>query len=333
MKLGINTLFILLFDFEEGLRFARDQGAEMIEVACIGGHAAKYCDLDKLLADRGELNRWLDTLKEYGFEISAFSHHGEPLSPNKEVSEAYSRRFRRVCELAAAAGVDRLTLNSGCPEAASGENTPCWIVDPTNARNRAILRWQWEERVIPFWREHAKIAEDHGCKLAIEPWIGDIVHSPMTLMKLRDAIGPIIGCNLDASHFFVQQIDVLEAIRFLGDALLHTHIKDTRIDDRNLKLRGLLDTTTPMPNPQDRAWTFTLVGWGHDEKFWRDFITNLRFIGYEGALSVEMECDYMDVKDGLEKSFAFLRPLVMEQAPAPGTKWYEYPGFHSIVED
>ena len=333
MKLGINTLFILLFDFEEGLRFSRDQGAEMIEVACIGGAAEKYCDPDKLIADSGELNRWLDTLKEYGFEISALSHHGEPLSPNKEVSEAYSRQFRTVCKLAEAAGVDRMTLNAGCPEAAPGENTPCWIVDPANARNRAILRWQWEERVIPFWREHAKIAEDHGCKLAIEPWIGDIVYSPMTLMKLRDAIGPIIGCNLDASHFFVQQIDVLEAIRFLGDALLHTHIKDTRIDERNLKLRGLLDTTTPMPNPQDRAWTFTLVGWGHDEKFWRDFITNLRFIGYDGSLSVEMECDYMDVKDGLEKSFAFLRPLVMEQPPVPGTRWYEYPGFQSIVED
>jgi len=91
--------------------------------------------------------------------------------------------------------------------------------------------------------------------------------------------------------------------------------------------------STPMANPQDRAWTFGLVGWGHDEKFWRDFITNLRFINYTGALSVEMEVDYMNVEDGVRKYFDFLRPLVMGSAPEPGAKWYERCGFHGIVED
>ena len=333
MKLGINTLFILPFEFEEGLRFSSELGAEMIEVGTLGEASRKYCDPDKLLADKGELNRWLDTLKEYGFEISALSAHGAMLSPNQEEADEYLVHLRKICRLAEAAGVDRLTLNSGAPQGAPGESTPCWIVDPTNAENRAVLRWQWERRVIPVWSEIARIAGDHGCKLAVEPWIGHIVHSPMSLMKLREAIGPIIGCNLDPSHLFVQQIDVLETIRFLGDALLHVHMKDTRMDDQNLRLRGILDTTTPMANPQDRAWTFGLVGWGHDEKFWRDFITNLRFINYTGALSVEMEVDYMEVEEGLRKSFDYLRPLVMGPAPEPGTKWYEHCGFHGIVED
>jgi len=60
---------------------------------------------------------------------------------------------------------------------------------------------------------------------------------------------------------------------------------------------------------------------------------NLRFINYTGALSVEMEADYMEVKDGLRKSFDFLRPLVMRPAPDPGTKWYDHRGFHGIVEN
>ena len=333
VKLAINSLFILPLDFEEGLSFARDLGAEMMEVVTLGGPSRKYCDFEKLVSDRGELERWLDALKEHGLEISALTAHGFPLAPSREVAEAYLTYFRKVCKLAEVAGVDRLTLNSGTPEGAAGESTPCWIVDPSSAENRAILRWQWEERLIPKFTEYARIAADHGCLLAIEPWIGNIIYSPMTLMKLREAVGSTIGCNLDPSHLFVQQIDVLETIRFLGEALLHVHMKDTRIDERNLRLRGLLDTTTPMASPQDRAWTFGLVGWGHDEKFWRDFITNLRFIGYEGALSVEMEVDYVGVLDGVKKSFEYLRPLVMEGPPEPGARWYEICGFHGIVED
>ena len=62
-------------------------------------------------------------------------------------------------------------------------------------------------------------------------------------------------------------------------------------------------------------------------------MTNLRFINYTGALSVEMEVDYMNVEEGLRKSFEYLRPLVMGPAPEPGTKWYEHCGFHGFVED
>ena len=55
---------------------------------------------------------------------------------------------------------------------------------------------------------------------------------------------------------------------------------------------------------------------GTTKSFWRDFVTNLRFVGYEGALSVEMESDYMDIDDGMEKQFDMLRRLVL--GPAPG---------------
>lgn len=333
MNIGVNTLFLLPFDFEEGLDFAQKQGVEMIEIACLGEASRKYCDLPKLLSDPEALKRWKGALDDHGFTISAYSAHGNGLSPDPAEARQYSEHFRRVCRLAEATGVDLLTLNAGSPPGAPGDSCPCWVVDPTNARNRAILRWQWEERVIPFWREHAAVARDHGCRLAFEPWIGDIVHTPVTVMKLREAIGPIVGCNLDPSHLFVQHIDVLETIAYLGDRLLHVHIKDTRMEPRNLKLQGLLDTTQTPSNPEKRSWTFNLIGWGHDRRFWRDFITTLRFIGYEGALSVEMECDYMDVREGLEKSIQFLKPLVMGPPPGKGTGWWELAGFHQITED
>ena len=123
MKLGINTLFISPFEFEEGLRFASEQGAEMIEVGTVPGPARKYCDLDTLVADKGAVDRWLETLKKYGYEISALATHGAMLSPNKEAEADYMVHFGKVCKLAEAAGVDRLTLNGGTPEGAEGETS------------------------------------------------------------------------------------------------------------------------------------------------------------------------------------------------------------------
>ena len=333
MKLGINSLFILKYDFAEGLRYARELGARCIEIGCMGEASKKYCDWEKLVADRGELRRWLDTLGEHELEISAFATHGDSLSPDPAVAAEWAQKFRTVCKLAELSGVEILTLNSSCPEGAEGDKTPCWITDVFNASTRNTLRWQWEERVIPFWREQAKIAGDCGCKLAFEPWIGDVVHTPVTLMKLRDAVGDIVGCNFDPSHLFVQQIDVLESIRYLGDLIWHTHMKDTRIDPHNLRLQGLLDTTVPPTDPKNRVWTFTCVGWGHDVAFWRDFFTNLRFVGYEGALSVEMESDYINLDDGMQKQFDLLRELTLAPAPVAGERWWEVAGLDAIGRD
>ena len=150
------------------------------------------------------------------------------------------------------------------------------------------------------------------------------------MAKLREAVGPVMGCNFDPSHMFVQQIDVLEAIRYLGDAIHHVHVKDTRFFPHNMRLKGVLDNTN-YAKPEDRAWNFTLIGWGHDQTFWRDFVSTLRFVGYEGAMSVEMESNYINVKEGLEKSFAFLKPLLLEEPT--GTTWWEHSGIDLATED
>ena len=70
MKLGINSLFLSGFDFEDGLRLSHQLGAQAIEIATLGEPSRRYCDPDKLLADRGELARWLGTIGEHGLEIS-----------------------------------------------------------------------------------------------------------------------------------------------------------------------------------------------------------------------------------------------------------------------
>ena len=94
-----------------------------------------------------------------------------------------------------------------------------------------------------------------------------------------------------------------------------------------------MDTTT-IEQPSRRSWTYTLVGWGHDAATGRDFVSTRRLTGYDHVLSVEMECEYIQVEEGLEKSVEFLKPIVLEKPPGP--RWWEHVGLSragSLVRD
>ena len=113
MYLGINTHFIMKFNFEEGLQFAQDLGLKGMEVAAGGQTAKEYCDLDKLLADEGQRHRWLDAFARHDLEVVSLSCHGAPLMPEENIATEYRRQFRQACELMEKIGIRRMTLVAG----------------------------------------------------------------------------------------------------------------------------------------------------------------------------------------------------------------------------
>ena len=319
MKLGINTGFLMKFDFEQGLKWCQDHGVVAAEVSATGD-PRPFCDVEKLLADQGELDRWLKAYASHGIELYSFSGHGAPLTPDKEKAAEYSRQFLQVCKLMERVGCTRMALVAGLPEGAEGDSLPAWIVHIDSQGFHNALEWQWEQRLLPYWREHGKIARDHGVTLCFEMQINDMIHSPVKLRRLHDELGPVVACNFDISHMWVQQIDPFEAMHYLGDLIQNVHLKDTLIHEPNCRLRGLFDTTG-LGHYRECSWTFAQPGWGHDEQTWREVIATLRFLGYEGILSLEMESEYMEMQEGLEKAAAYIRPLVLENPPGP--PWWQ----------
>ena len=332
MKLGINTCFIMTFDFEEGLKFSADLGMNVAEVAVCGiAFNNKYCELDKLTSDEGELHRWQDTYARHGIEVVSLAAHGAPLTPDKEIADESRRQFRLACEFAEQIGVKKVTLIAGTPEGAEGDTCPVWITQQVEVPfYRKVFEWQWEKRLIPYWKEQGKIAADHGLTLCFENQVGDMLHSPALIKRFHEELGPVAACNYDISHIWAQGMDPIETLLYLGDLVQHIHIKDTLIHHHNLRIKGFTDSTYPT-KPNDRSYTFTIPGWGHDEGVWREVIATLRLIGYEDILSMEMECEYMDIKEGLEKGVAFLKPLVLE-TPA-GKRWWQAAEFSELWKD
>ena len=161
-----------------------------------------------------------------------------------------------------------------------------------------------------------KFANDHGIyKIALELHPGFACYNTASLLRLREAVGDTIGANFDPSHLFWQGMDPVAAIRALKGAIYHFHAKDTKIDPYNKAVNGVLDTGS-YGALGDRSWIFRTVGYGHDMGVWKDIISALRAAGYDGAVSIEHEDAYMSTLEGLEKAIAFLKEVLIKEAPA-----------------
>ena len=296
----------------------RDLGVEMVEIGCGGYPGKAHCDPDILLNDEGKLEEFRALFAEYGIGICALSCHGNAVHPNKEIAAAFDRDFRNCVLLAEKLGVDTIVTFSGCPGDSPEAKYPNWVTCPWPDDFLKILEYQWNEVLIPYWKEAAAFAEAHNVRrIAFEMHPGFCVYNPETCLKLRKAVSPILGANLDPSHLLWQGIKPGNAIRYLGDAIYHVHAKDTKIDDINTAANGVLDTKH-YSDEIHRAWVFRTVGYGHGEEFWRDFVDNLRLVGYDRVLSIEHEDSLMSIDEGLEKAVHFLKPILMRD-PKPGT--------------
>ena len=216
--------------------------------------------------------------------ISALNCSGNPVHPGEPAR--HDEVTRKTIRLARLLGVDRVVMMSGCP-GAPGDRHANWITTEWPPEVRDIVRWQWEEVLVPYWRELVVFARPGRRTCCLELHGYQNVYNVATLKRLRDAVGDTVGANLDPSHLMWMGADPLAAARALGDAVYYVHAKDTRIDrDRRRQWRDRHDARQRV---RSRAWNYITLGRGHDESWWRGFVSTLADVGYDGVLSIEHE--------------------------------------------
>ncbi|HOA33673.1 MAG TPA: sugar phosphate isomerase/epimerase [Clostridiales bacterium] len=320
MKLGVFTTLLSNLSLEEALKYFTSLGIEMVEIGTGGYPGNAHANPDVLLNDEAEFKKFMDTIKKYNVEISAFSCHGNPVHPDKETAKYYDEVIRKTILLCEKVGIHQINTFSGCPGDHPGAKYPNWVTCPWPNDYLEILDYQWNEVLIPYWKDLVAFAKEHGVnKIALELHPGFAVYNTDSLLKLREAVGPEIGANLDPSHLIWQGMEPVAVIRKLGDAIFHFHAKDTKIDKYNTAVTGVLDTKG-YGDVLNRSWTFRSVGYGNDLVYWKDIISNLRLVGYDYAISIEHEDALMSQNEGLSKAVATLKEAIMTETP--GEMWW-----------
>jgi sugar phosphate isomerase/epimerase len=311
MRVGVFTALFAKLSLDEVLKKIKPLGIRAVELGTGNYPGDPHIKLD-WLSSPAKLKEFRQKLDDQGISISALSSHGNPLHPNKKTADTHSETSRRTILLAEKLGVKTVIDFSGCPGDSDNAKFPSWSPTPWPPDFPELLKWQWEKKVIPYWKKRAKFAEDHGVRVAIEMHPGFAVYNPETMLKLRDAAGPAIGCNFDPSHMFWQGIDPSAAVRRLGEAVFHVHAKDTKIYTVNTMVNGVLDTK-PYSDEIHRSYIFRTVGYGHDADFWCDLVSTLQMVGYDDVLSIEHEDSLMSIDEGLSKAAALLNQVVIKE--------------------
>ncbi len=318
MKLGFLTALFGDKTLDEVLEIIKPIGFNTIEIATGNYPGGPHIDLEGLLASKNARTAFLDKIKGAGLELSALSCHGNCLHPDPAIGKAHADVQTKTIKLAGLLGVKVVNDFSGCPGSDEKSTKPNWVTCPWPPDYLDVLEWQWEKKVIPYWTKQAKFAKDNGVKIGFEAHPGFVVYNPETLMKLRKACGNQLGANFDPSHFFWQGIDPVEAVRYLGKAIYHVHAKDSKLYEPVARVHGCLDVKH-YGDEINRAWIFRTCGYGHGYDWWSDFISTLRMVGYDGAVSIEHEDSLMSNLEGLTKAAEFLKQVLIYQKPTAMT--------------
>lgn len=321
MKLAVFNPVMGTMELEESLKYLSNLGVEAMEMGVGGYPGKKQLDPKDYIDKPDKIDELKSLFKKYKMEITALSCHGNAVSPDKEFARKSHDDFVDACKLAKQLGVKTIVTFSGCPGGSPEDKMPNWVTCSWPEEFSKVLKYQWEDVLVPYWKSIVPIIEECDVNIAFEMHPGFCVYNPSSMLKLRDMVGSKrIGVNFDPSHLFWQQVDPVTAITELKECIYHFHAKDTYLDEMNIKTNGVLDTSS-YGSVLDRSWHFKTVGYGHDYIVWKKMINRLKDIGYDGAISIEHEDGTMSVSEGLEKAIMFLDGILIREN-ADDAWWY-----------
>jgi sugar phosphate isomerase/epimerase len=308
MRIGMVTDSLGHLPFDDLLRTAAELGIEMLEFPTGNWSSAPHLKLDALLDSASGRAEFMAKVRDHGLVLSALNCSGNPLHPG-EHGKRHQEVTSKTIRLAGMLGVERVVMMSGCP-GGPGDANANWVTTAWPPEAARVLEWQWDQVVIPYWKRLVAEAKAAGvARLCLELHGQQNVYNVVTLFRLRDAVGPVVGANFDPSHLFWMGADPLAATRALAPAIYHVHAKDTRIDRTNAPINSLIDTN-PTERLLDRAWNYVTLGYGHDQLWWREFCSQLGLVGYDDVLSIEHEDQALPPLEGVRRSVELLRSAI-----------------------
>lgn len=310
MRLAICTDIFADLSYTDMLDKVKSLGINAVEMTAGGWGARRHVDTAGLLADAQARADYLRELSVRGMEIAALNASCNQLWPCA-TGEQYAKSMYDCATLAGLLGVKTIVCMSGLPAGAPGDATPNWICSTVSWPDymAPAYKYQWEV-TIEWWQGFAEHCKKAGVeKIAIEEFPCTMIWNPETLWKLRDAVDPIVGMNLDPSHLMVMGADPIASARALKGAIYHVHGKDARVERGLADINGLLEPRF-VTEAADRAWNYVAVGCGKDLQWWKEFFSVCSMMGYDGYVSLEMEDMTMSVAAGIDTSIRALEATV-----------------------
>jgi sugar phosphate isomerase/epimerase len=312
MKIGLFTATYLDMKLEEVCDMGAGYGYEAVELPAFSKNP--HLDLDEIVKD-GNAAKLLKMVSDRGLIISALSNHTESqlvLGPYGKDTDAFcpgtkeekiafgTGRMIKTAQAANALGVPVVCGFLGC------ENFGRFFPFPYSAG------WaDMEQEFVERWGLIFDKFDEYGVRFAHEPHPNQLVYDVDTALRAVELMGgrETFGFNFDPANLTYLDLDVELFVDLLKDRIYHVHAKDGEVVSHNVKRSGRL----PQGDWQrlGRGFRFRIPGWGSVP--WKKVLTELSLIGYDYVMSYEHEDVTMSRRDGIEKTIAFLKPLMIKE--------------------
>lgn len=262
MKLGVIT-DCFKKSHAEGIALAAELGLDGVQIYATTGSfspdtlsAADKAEYKKLLSEKGlVVSALCGDMGGYGFEREADN-------PER------IRKTKEIIDLAAEFGSSVVTTHIGVIPA-----------DKTNPRYKVMLDALTECGIY---------AASRGVTLAIETG----PEMAATLLSFIEDTKGGVGVNLDPANFtMVTGQDAVRAVYMLKDHIVHTHLKDGRMLDKEQSPEEVYHAfAVGGVDALNACKGFIELPVGEGDVDWIRYIAALKEIGYDGFLTVEREC-------------------------------------------
>jgi len=313
LKIGIFTILYNDEPLEKVLRYVSSMGYEAVELAAWRG--SNHLDIDRVVnGGAQELKRLVE---KYDLAISGVSNHLEGqlvLGPHDASTDSWFKgapdekvkygmmRMKKTVDAAKLLDVPVVVGFTGCPNWAAWYNFP-FGYDKIYETFYDTFAERWGEITDYFAANAIRFGHEvHPQELAYN------------IETAEEAIKHIngkreFGFNFDPSHLVWQLIDPVVFIKKFGDRIYHSHAKDGELVEENISTSGAIPHG-PWVRPT-RGFRFRIPGWGQVP--WKRVITAFAEVGYDYVMSYEHEDPVMSQDDGVEKTIAFLKPLIIKK--------------------
>ncbi|MEA4853275.1 MAG: sugar phosphate isomerase/epimerase [Christensenella sp.] len=316
MKLGFFTANFTEMKLEDVIKMIAPYGYESLEIPAYEGNGQFET---KDILQNGNAEKLKKLVADYGMDICALSNHSDSFlimgptgkdtdfiyegTPQEKIAHG-TESLIRTAQAANALGVKTVVGYPGV------ENWGRFFFFPYG-QGWAEYEEQFAERFTPILDKF----QEYGVRFAIEIHPNSFVYDTLTAERALELVDyhPALGYNLDPANVMYLGLSVELLIDRLKDRIYHVHAKDAQMVKQNMPLGGALMQGDM--RRLDRSFRFRIPGWGQTN--WKDVITELSMVGYNGVLSYEHEDVTMSRMDGVEKTAAFLKPLLIK-APYEG---------------
>ena len=262
MKIGVITDCMKRKNLEEAIKEAAKLGVSGVQIYATTGEFSPEALTD---ADK---NRYKELLKSEGLEVSALC--GDMGGYGFEIEKDNAQRIEKtkaIIDLAVEFGAPVVTTHIGVIPS-----------DKSNPRY-AVMR-----NALAACGEYAA---KKGVTMAIETG----PEKAATLKMFIEDIEKGVGVNLDPANFtMVTGQDAVEAVYMLKDHIVHTHLKDGRMLDKNQKPEDVYHAfAVGGVDALNACKGFIELPIGTGDVNWKEYTAALKDIGYNGYMTIERE--------------------------------------------